>query len=176
MGLIHVAFDTKNADLRRQAYAVPTRIMQKQPKIFSRLMRDALISWIRTQDDLQAARVPKAASEDDEPVTSRSKDIGRLLSALFSPTVKIDKGLLADMAVDYLVLAHHPEISEETQTSWIGLVQGAGLDPAILAVDKKDRILKAIWTAAGVPPEVRIEPYLMKSASIADLILGLENG
>ena len=106
---------------------------------------------MHTQDELRAKNKPKSVDEE-ETITSKSRDIGRLLSAIFQTTD--DRSTMEDVAADFAVLAHHPEIGEESQTSWIGLVQSLGLDPATVAFDKRDRILKLIWDAASTPPAV----------------------
>ncbi|WWC90100.1 uncharacterized protein L201_005033 [Kwoniella dendrophila CBS 6074] len=148
---IYLAFESKHKSIRRDTYSVISSLVKRNPKQVSRIMREALKVWLKQHDERKAKH--KVSSEDDETVTSKSRDIGRLLSAIFVSSPETEKPILEDLAVDYLVLAHHPEISPEAQTSWIGLTQSLGLDPAAVARDEKDRILKNLWDAAGTPPE-----------------------
>lgn len=117
------------------------------------LMRDALVVWLKAQHE-QATTKLKVISDEEELVQSKSRDIGRLLAAIFAPNPKAGQAVLEDLAIDYLVLAHHPEIDEDAQASWIGLVQLVGLNPSPILADHKDRILKVLWDAAGTPPQV----------------------
>ena len=127
--------------------------MAKQPKVMGQITREALTSWLKTEDVRRAARQIKI-SEDDDGITSKSQKIGRLLSAIFKAYPGVDTAIYEALAIDYLVLAHHPEIGEGCQTSWIALVQNLGLDPVVVAVDQQERILKALWKAAAAPPTV----------------------
>jgi len=149
LAFIHLAFDTKHAGV----FGIISRIMSTHPAIFGRVIREALSSWLRNED-IKRAKASKITDEDDG-ITSKSQKIGRLLSAVFKPHEGLDKAAFAQIAVDYLVLAHHPEIGEDAQVSWIALVQSLGLDPATLAFDHKEHILNVLWAAAGAPPEVR---------------------
>ncbi|WWD10197.1 hypothetical protein V865_008331 [Kwoniella europaea PYCC6329] len=158
---IHLALESKSTAIRRETLSVVSSLVKKSPKQVSRIFREALKSWLRSHDERKAASKLKVSAEDDDTVTSKSRDIGRLLSAIFVASPETDKPVLEDLAVDYIVLAHHPEISPEAQISWISLVQGLGLDPAVIAVDEKDRILKNLWDAAGTPPE---DPRLAEAA------------
>ena len=60
---------------------------------------------------------------------------------------------MGDLAIDMLVLAHHPFLMEGAQTSWINLVVNAGLDASALVVERRERVLMRLWDAAGAPPE-----------------------
>jgi hypothetical protein len=55
---------------------------------------------------------------------------------------------MQEFAVDMLIMAHHPLLTEGAHTSWINLVTGASLDPADLAVEWSEKILAGLWTAA----------------------------
>ena len=125
----------------------------------SRIMREALVVWLKAQDEGAMIKA-RTKLDEDEGVRSRSRDIGRILKAIFTLDPNIDHAALEDMAIDYLVVAHHPDISEDAQTSWIGLVQSSGLDPAKIAVDHQDTIMKLLWDAASAPPQVRRQAYL----------------
>lgn len=149
MAFIHLAFDTKHAGV----FGTISRMMSTHPAIFGRIIREALSTWLRNED-IKRAKASKITDEDDG-ITSKSQKIGRLLSAVFKPHEGLDRAVFAQIAVDYLVLTHHPEIGEDAQVSWIGLVQSLGLDPATLAFDHKERILEVLWTAASAPPQVR---------------------
>lgn len=153
LALVHLAFEPRDADVRRLAFNLPSKLMRLQPKLCARIYREALQSWLKTEDEKR--KTVKAKSVEDEVVvSSKSNYIGRLLSSVFVADETSDRGVLQDMAVDYLVLAHHPEITESAQTSWIGLVQSVGLDPATIAAEKRDRISKLLWSTASAPPEV----------------------
>jgi len=149
LAFIHLAFDTKHAGV----FGTISRMMSTHPAIFGRIIREALSTWLRNED-IKRAKASKITDEDDG-ITSKSQKIGRLLSAVFKPHEGLDRAVFAQIAVDYLVLTHHPEIGEDAQVSWIGLVQSLGLDPATLAFDHKERILEVLWTAASAPPQVR---------------------
>lgn len=142
LAFLHLTFDAKSSAVRRDTLSTLANLAKAQPKATSRIMREALTSWLRSQDE-QASR-----SVEDE-IKPRSKQIGRLMAALFHISESA-----ADTAADYIVLAHHPEIGEDSQISWISLVQSVGLDPATVAFDKRESILKHLWDAAGTPPTV----------------------
>jgi hypothetical protein len=129
LAFIYLAFETKNSD----CFTVITDLMQKEPRITGRIIHDGLVAWLRT----------------DRGDETKSQHMSRLLHAVFNG----DKAVLADLAVDFLVVAHHPEVSAEV--SWVTLVQGAGLDPATIAAEQSTRILESLWATAGAPPVVR---------------------
>ncbi len=144
LALIHLVFDSSHHEIRREALASITSVAKRSPKIISRIIRESLKTWLNN---------PKLTSESDD-VIQKSRDIGRLLSATLVRGPDIDSPTLEDIAVDFVVLAHHPEINESSQTSWISLVQNMGLDPATVAFDKRVKILKLLWEAAPTPSEV----------------------
>lgn len=152
LAFIHLVFESKSSHVMREALEVLSKLTKAQPHATSRIVRLALQSWLQAQDERRAAAKP--SSEEEETVTSKSRDIGRLLSSIFVADVDTPKDILENLAVDFIVLAHHPEISPEAQTSWVGLVQALGLDPATVARDAKERILIELWEAAGTPPSV----------------------
>ncbi|KAK4684697.1 hypothetical protein P7C73_g5471, partial [Tremellales sp. Uapishka_1] len=151
LALIHLVFDSKYTDIRREALQVVSKLSASHPKATSRIIRESLKSWLRTQDDLKLASKGKRVSEEDETVKTKSRDIGKLLSATLVPSPGTD--VLEDIAVDFVVLAHHPEITEGSQVSWVSLIMGLGLDPATLALDKREKIIRLLWDAADTPPE-----------------------
>jgi hypothetical protein len=69
-----------------------------------------------------------------------------------APSASAEKELLADFAIDMLVLSHHPFLTEGAQTSWINLVVNAGLDASALVVERRERVLMRLWEAASAPP------------------------
>ena len=150
LAFIHLAFDTKN----QQIFPVVSRIMTKQPMIMGHIVRDALAAWLKHEDE-KRAKATKVYDED-EIVASKSQKIGRLLSAIFKPQDDLDKAVFSELAVDYLVLTHHPEIGEDAQVSWISLFQNLGLDPATILFEQQEKVLSSLWTAASAPPEVCI--------------------
>ena len=150
---IHLAFDSKASEVRREAKNRISHIMQYHPRPLSRLIREGLASWLGAHDNKAVAK-SKLLSDEDGIINSKSRDIGQLLSAVFAPNLTATKSVLEDIGIDYLILAHHPEINEEAQTSWIGLVQSLRMDPAMIASENKEKILKSLWDAAGVPPQV----------------------
>ncbi|KAK8869849.1 hypothetical protein IAR55_000417 [Kwoniella newhampshirensis] len=159
--IIHLAFESKSREIRRETLIIVSNLIKQRTKTVSRILRDALKSWLRTHDAKKMAFKSKVSLEEDEVIASKSRDIGRLLSAVFIPGSSIEKPLVEDLAVDFIVLAHHPEISPDSQTSWIGLVQSLGLDPATVAREHKDRVMKHLLAAAGTPPE---DPRLAEAA------------
>lgn len=128
--------------------------MSQQPLVMGQIIRDALSAWLKSEDE-KRAKATKVFDED-EIITSKSQKIGRLLSAVFKPQENLNKIVIAEVAVDFLVLAHHPEIGEDAQVSWISLVQNLGLDPATIAFEQQEKVLDALWTAASAPPDVRV--------------------
>ncbi|WVF72242.1 hypothetical protein IAT40_007054 [Kwoniella sp. CBS 6097] len=150
---IHLVFDSKSSSVRRDAVTVLSSLIKSKPRQVSRIIREALQAWLKAHDERRSASKLKVSADDDETVSSRSRDIGRLLSAVFVSDEATDKKTLEDLAVDYIVLAHHPEITPDAQVSWISLVQSLSLDPATVARDDKDRILDTLWQAAGTPPD-----------------------
>ena len=158
--LIHLAFESKSSEVRRITTTSISDLAKAHPRLISHLIRDSLRHWLQVQD----ARAPKVRKADEEEIVeSKSRDIGKLLSAVFhhSNTSNTDKAICEDIAVDYIVLAHHPEINEDAQVSWIALVQSLGLDPATVAVDKRTKILESLWDAASAPPT---DPRLAEAA------------
>jgi hypothetical protein len=149
LALIHLAFYARR-ETRGRAVRAIGELVRSDPALMSRIIRDTLTAWLQTQDTR-----PKAKSgEDEEVVKSKSRDIGTLLSLVFSQRDDNDKSkaIQEDIAVDFIVLAHHPEIGEDAQVSWITMVQSMGLDPATVAIDKRVEILARLWEAASAPP------------------------
>lgn len=149
LAFLHLAFDTKNGKI----YETVTSVTRKQPVLFGRIIRESLSSWIRVEDEKRAKG--KRAVEEEIPA-SKSQKIGRLLAAIFKPDEAVDKSAWAELAVEYLVVAHHPEIGEDAQVSWISLVQGVGLDPATVLFDHRENVLTLLWKNADVPLRVRL--------------------
>lgn len=146
LALIHLAFESKHSDIRRLTASVIADLAKAHPRIVSHVVRDSLASWLQRQDT--KAKTKKV--DEDEVVESKSRDIGKLLSAVFQ--VSDDKSVNEDIAVDFVVLAHHPEINEDAQVSWIALVQSLNLDPATVALDKREVIFERLWSAASTSP------------------------
>lgn len=142
---MHLAFDAKLPEV----FTVVSSTVARNPA-FGTVIQESLSTWLRNEDEKRAKAVRSA--EDDEGVSSKSQKIGRLLSAVFKPQDGLDKSVLAELTVDFLVLAHHPEIGEDAQVSWISLVQSVGLDPATVVFDHRERVLENLWDAAGTPP------------------------
>lgn len=113
------------------------------------MVHDGLHHWLTAQD---AAYDPSTitSQEDGQPSTARTQKISQLLDYLFSPKVAqaVDKQAMQEFAVDMLIIAHHPLLTEGALTSWINLVQSAGLDPADLAVEWREKIVRGILSAA----------------------------
>nr|ODN81184.1 50S small subunit ribosomal protein L19 [Cryptococcus depauperatus CBS 7841] len=151
LAFIHLTFDSKISRIKRDILSSLSELARQKPQVISDIIRLALHSWLSTQDKRRAAQKANASDEGDQ-IVSKSQDIGRLLSAIFVVGPDIKRPVLEDLAVDYIVLTHHPEISPDAQTSWIGLIQALGLDPATVAKDKKDKILTVLWQVAGTPP------------------------
>lgn len=146
LALIHLAFDSKSSEMRRKTASAVAKLAKAHPRITSHLLRDALAVWLQRQ-----ASKPKSSKVDDEEVVeSKSREVGRLLSSIFQANA--DKSATEDIAVDFVVLAHHPDIGEDAQVSWIALVQSLSLDPAAVALDKREVILERLWQAASTPP------------------------
>jgi hypothetical protein len=153
-GLIHLAIESKNADVRRQTYTTISDLATAQPKLMAQIIREALKSWLRSLDEQRmAARAKRQPGEDDDAAPSRSREIGRLLLSTLHRGENADKMVLEDIAADLIVVAHHPEMGDESQVSWITLVQHLGLDPTNVVSVKREAILESIWEAAAAPPE-----------------------
>ena len=146
LGFIHLAFESKSADVRRDAFAAVAELASASPKLTSRIIRDALKSWYTHNDAVLAARSKKPLEDDEKAPVSKSRDIIKLLSSL--ATTKDE-----DVVVDFIVLAHHPELGELAREAWIGMAQTAGFDPAKVAEERKTDVLKIIWDSAGAPPK-----------------------
>lgn len=120
-----------------------------QPAVVHAIVRDGLNAWLTTQDT--AYDPLKVINPDEgEPSGLRTQKIGQLLDYLFaaSQSHAVDKQEMQEFAVDMLIIAHHPLLTEGAHTSWINLVQGAGLDPADLAVEWREKVLARLWKAA----------------------------
>lgn len=157
LALFYLAFESKFSETRGWTISAIAQLVHSNPALMSHIIRDSLTIWLQTQD---ARPKPKQVDEEDT-IKSKSRDIGRLLSLAFEhrhddasgARGNEAKAILEDIAVDFIVLAHHPEINEDAQVSWIGLVQSMGLDPATVAVDKRVSILERLWEAASAPPK-----------------------
>lgn len=154
LGLIHLAFDSKHPGIRRDTLTTITELAKEQPRLMAQIVRESLTVWLRMQDEARAAALKKRApGEDAEVIPSRSRQIGTLLAATIVKSDKADQGILEDIAADYVVLAHHPEIGEGSTVSWVSLVVSLGLDPNALVMLKHQDILKLLWEAAAAPPK-----------------------
>ena len=146
LAFLHLALDSKSSEIRRSTVGVLAKLAKSHPRVTSHVIRDALADWLQKQNTKAKAK----KVDEDEVVESKSRDIGKVLSAVFQQSG--DKAALEDIAVDFVVLAHHPDIGENAQASWIVLVQSLGLDPATVAFDKRELILERLWSAASTPP------------------------
>lgn len=154
LGLIHLAFESKHSQVRRETFSTVTKLSKVQPRLTAQVVRESLSVWLGLQDGLRiAARAKRQVGEEDEGHVSRSREIGRLLLAAVTPSDKADKVTLEDIAADFVVLAHHPEIGEESSVSWITFVQHLGLDPARLVQIHHQVILEKLWESASAPPK-----------------------
>lgn len=153
LALIHLAFESKHPNVRREVYSTVSDLAAQHPRNTAQIVREALISWLRTNEQRRAAaRAKGPTAEEEENIVSKSREIGRLLSAAVSRG-SADQETLEDIAADLIVIAHHPEIGEESQVSWITIVQSLGLDPANLVSVKRERILDLLWEVASAPPK-----------------------
>lgn len=146
LAFLHLALESKASEIRRSTGGVLSELAKSHPRVTSHVIRDALANWLQKQDTKSKAK----KVDEDEVVESKSRDIGKVLSAVFQQSS--DKSAIEDVAVDFVVLAHHPDIGEDAQVSWIVLVQSLGLDPATVAFDKRELILERLWSAASTPP------------------------
>ena len=89
-------------------------------------------------------------SDDEVPMSIYASRIGKILTRIFSSSVSDDK-IKQDLAIEFLTLAHHPDVGQDGQISWIGLIQKLELDPALIAVEGKEAILKTIWRTLALP-------------------------
>ncbi|KAL1405501.1 translational activator of GCN4 [Vanrija albida] len=154
LGLIHLAFDSKHSDVRRETYTSVAELSAVQPKLIAQIIREALAAWLKIQDERRAAaRAKRAVGEDEEFIKPHSREIGRLLTASISRSTTADKVALEEIAADLVVIAHHPEIGEDSQVSWISLVQTLNLDPLEVVSMQRQHILDLLWDAASAPPK-----------------------
>ncbi|KAL7422316.1 translational activator of GCN4 [Cryptotrichosporon argae] len=148
LGLIYLAFDSKHAETRRETFAVVSTLSSAHSQLVACIVREALKAWFPALD---AQRASKRTGEDDD-IILRSRELSRLLCATLVKSSTSDLAVLEDIAADFVVLAHHPELEGATAT-WITLVQALGLDPAAVASNKREKILATVWAAAGTPAE-----------------------
>jgi hypothetical protein len=167
---LHLILRASGDSVRATAIKSLPALAAAQPAVVHATVRDGVHAWLSTQD---AANDPlKIVNPEEEPVGLRTQKIGQLLQDLFSPAQSqaIDKTEMQAFAVDMLIIAHHPLLTEGAHTSWINLVQSAGLDPADLAVERRERILAGLWkdaegpTRVGVRVLLRANPLTMFSA------------
>ena len=113
------------------------------------MMKDAIERWLRNRYD-RLGSGPRVVSDEETPIEIYARRIGKILTRTFSSSIS-DDSIKQDLAIQFLVLAHHPDVSQDGQISWIGLVQKLGMDPALIAVEGKDMITKAIWRTLALP-------------------------
>lgn len=154
LALIHLAFESNYSEVRLATYKSITELAKASPVLVAQIVRESLTVWLRQQDEArEAARARRQVGEDEVPVPQRSREIGRLLSATLVNPDNADEVAIEDIVADFVVLAHHPEIGEDSQVSWISLVQGLGLDPATVVSLKREAVLNRLWESAGTPPK-----------------------
>lgn len=154
LGLIHLAFDSKHPTIRRDTLTTITELAKEQPRLTAQIVRQSLSVWLGIHDEARTSALKKRApGEDAELIPSRSRQIGALLSAAIVKSDKADKATLEDIAADFAVIAHHPEIGEGSTVSWVSIVLSLGLDPAETVMLKHQDILKLLWEYASAPPK-----------------------
>ena len=128
-----------------------TSTTQILPLVVGGILKDGLQSWLAKYSE---TRSTIRVIPDDEPSKNLiSRRIGKLLRAVFS-CPSSDKPVREQLSLQYLVLTHHADVAETGQTSWISLVQGLGVDPAALALDRREEILELLWATLAVPIKV----------------------
>ncbi|EIW69657.1 hypothetical protein TREMEDRAFT_73934 [Tremella mesenterica DSM 1558] len=155
---IHLAFDSKHSEIRRSTLQAICKLSGSQPKTISWLIRDALTVWFEAEVSHQ--NLP-FIGDDEGGIRSKSRDVGRLLQAALHEAFTAPQVAREEIAIDFLILSHHPGIDEDAQISWITLVQSLRLDPTTVAMDMSEKILKHIWEAAAVPPR---DPNMAQAA------------
>ena len=139
--------------VRRAALASISRLIGQDVPLIGTNLAAGLQSWLTEQsDDLVSRKV--TSIDDEDSVTPKSGWVGRLLDAVFSSDMSPGKTSREELCVSFLIVAHHPEIGEAAQVSWVGLVQRIGVDPALIAVEQWDKILTSIWESAATPAKV----------------------
>lgn len=157
--MLHLLLDATSGAVRREALQALVGMLSNQSKLVPQIMRESINAWLQSQDARRAAAKTAVSEDSAADFSAKAQKIGHVLAVLFaSPATSRDRetetAALADRAVDFLVLAHHPSISEEAQVSWISLVQHAGLDPEAVVAERQEQVLKVIWDNAGLPPKV----------------------
>lgn len=147
--MLHLILRAGAAPIRSAAIKSLPNLAVTQPTVVHAIARDGVQAWLAAQD---AAFDPlKAINPDEgEPSGMRTQKIGQLLEYLFSTSQSqaIDKQEVQAFAVEMLIIAHHPLLTEGAHTSWINLVTGAGLDAADLAVERREKVTASLWKAA----------------------------
>lgn len=157
--MLHLLLDATSGSVRREALQALVSMLSKQSKLVTQIMRESITSWLQSQDTRRVAAKTAVSEDSAGDFSAKAQKIGHVLAVLFAPPSaskdkEAESAALADRAVDFLVLAHHPSISEEAQVSWISLVQHAGLDPEAVVAERQEQVLKVIWDNAGLPPKV----------------------
>jgi hypothetical protein len=147
---IHCAMNAKSSDTKREALTSISSLISRAPKTMPQIMREGVLAWLQSGDYQTRGTVQEA---DDDNTRNRSQSLGRILSAIFVRDKSSDKDVLNDLAVEYLILTHHPDITADAQISWIELVRHLGLDATHLLLEKRSRVLKLLSAATAIPVE-----------------------
>ena len=128
--------------------------MRAAPGVVSRILRDSLSVRLGSEDHRQAN-----GSDNDEVANAAqilARRLGLIIMAICKSARDQELSVRNGIAVDFVIVAHHPELSGDAQVSWVGLLQVMGLDAASVAQDQADLILQAVWNAADILPRVSL--------------------
>jgi hypothetical protein len=181
---IHLALESKSAEIRRNVYAVIAAATTSNPILTNQIIRDALASFFdrgfRTRQSISADNIPV-------PSHTHAKLSGLLLSAV-SFAEETDAIVKEKAVVELIVLGHHRwicpcftrqetydlliiPIGQSDRQAWIDLCHKAELDPPKLIEKYLDRLLKIVLENSLSDSEVKLESILM--FQISDLNQGL---
>ncbi|KAF9109015.1 translational activator of GCN4 [Mortierella sp. AM989] len=162
-GFIYSAAASPYADARKEAFHALQRCAKSDPKKIGAVIRESLFRWVSLiETPVKDSTLALAASTIPTDPHISTYRLAEILSAITTYNEGADQTIMAEVAIELIVLSHHQAIASPSKKyDWMSMVQRARLDPGRLVSDYQDRIEQLVMDAAALEST---SPLMYKAA------------
>ncbi|KAG9284337.1 hypothetical protein G9A89_007492, partial [Geosiphon pyriformis] len=132
---------------RREAYDSLVRCNKYNPKRMGTIIREGMNQWVfHLEKNVKDSTAHLASTFSQSDASVNAYQLSRVLTAITTFSETIEKGLIENLLVELILLAHHPAIVSPTNKyNWISLAQRARLNPGNLVEVYHNRLAELIF-------------------------------
>ncbi|EIN06629.1 ARM repeat-containing protein [Punctularia strigosozonata HHB-11173 SS5] len=147
--LVHLAVESKAADVRRATLQAVESLAQTLPEVVGLVVVDSLTAFLSKEKTTVAKT---NGPDDDTELTHNANDRSRLAAfvlAAVTPGEDTDLAVREVIAANLLIVGHHPMTCAPGRQVWIELCQKGRIDPRELVRNSLDHLLKLVLGASN---------------------------